>query len=181
MLLIAGCLIYELFSGGKLTRTEDLRNIASIPKVSFHDCIQVFWLVLELSHESIMFSTVCTVVHYFDMVYVTLKVNDFYSFCCSLCFQITRSSWVLHLLVEWTLQNLLTTVVSSIDFPSHFYWCDIFFYQCLPSSVFVFNYAVILSREPDYLHYVAWLTILTLNFRVFPEQIGRDHPVHGSS
>ncbi|KAM0847909.1 hypothetical protein ACQ4PT_054729 [Festuca glaucescens] len=27
-----GCLIYELFSGGKLTRTEDLRNIASIPK-----------------------------------------------------------------------------------------------------------------------------------------------------
>jgi SCY1-like protein 1 len=30
--LIAGCLIYELFSGAKLTRTEDLRNTASIPK-----------------------------------------------------------------------------------------------------------------------------------------------------
>uniref|UniRef100_A0A0E0FV16 Protein kinase domain-containing protein n=1 Tax=Oryza nivara TaxID=4536 RepID=A0A0E0FV16_ORYNI len=27
-----GCLIYELFSGAKLTRTEDLRNTASIPK-----------------------------------------------------------------------------------------------------------------------------------------------------
>ncbi|RCV27889.1 hypothetical protein SETIT_5G361100v2 [Setaria italica] len=27
-----GCLIYELFSGAKLARTEDLRNIASIPK-----------------------------------------------------------------------------------------------------------------------------------------------------
>ena len=37
MTLIAGCLIYELFSGAKLARTEDLRNTASIPKVSSHD------------------------------------------------------------------------------------------------------------------------------------------------
>ncbi|KAG8078314.1 hypothetical protein GUJ93_ZPchr0007g3059 [Zizania palustris] len=29
---LQGCLIYELFCGAKLTRTEDLRNIASIPK-----------------------------------------------------------------------------------------------------------------------------------------------------
>jgi hypothetical protein len=32
-----------------------------------------FWLVLELWHESITFSTVCMFVHYFDIVCVTLK------------------------------------------------------------------------------------------------------------
>lgn len=47
MSLIAGCLIHELFSGGKLSRTEDLRNIASIPKVSLHDCVLGFGLFLS--------------------------------------------------------------------------------------------------------------------------------------
>ncbi|KAF5736500.1 hypothetical protein HS088_TW14G00643 [Tripterygium wilfordii] len=32
MLVITGCLIYELFSGTKLSKTEELRNTASIPK-----------------------------------------------------------------------------------------------------------------------------------------------------
>lgn len=30
---LVGCLIYELFTGMKLSRTEELRNTASIPKV----------------------------------------------------------------------------------------------------------------------------------------------------
>ena len=34
LFLLIGCLIYELFSGLKLGKTEELRNTASIPKVS---------------------------------------------------------------------------------------------------------------------------------------------------
>jgi SCY1-like protein 1 len=30
-----GCLIYELFSGSKLAKTEELRNTVGIPKVLF--------------------------------------------------------------------------------------------------------------------------------------------------
>jgi hypothetical protein len=30
---IAGCLIHELFSASKLTKTEELRNTGQIPKV----------------------------------------------------------------------------------------------------------------------------------------------------
>lgn len=33
--LFAGCLIYELFSGSKLAKTEELRNTVGIPKVLF--------------------------------------------------------------------------------------------------------------------------------------------------
>lgn len=33
--LFEGCLIYELFSGSKLAKTEELRNTVGIPKVLF--------------------------------------------------------------------------------------------------------------------------------------------------
>ena len=32
-MVAAGCLMYELFSGSKLSKTEELRNIACLPKV----------------------------------------------------------------------------------------------------------------------------------------------------
>lgn len=32
---LIGCLIYEIFSGMRLGKTEELRNTASIPKVGF--------------------------------------------------------------------------------------------------------------------------------------------------
>jgi hypothetical protein len=131
VLFISGCLIYELFSGGKLTRTEDLRNIASIPKVSFHGCTGFFgwfWIYsmnLSYSPLSVPYTIILT---WFLWL---LKVNNFCFFGCSLCFQITRSSWVLHLLVEWILQNLLTTVVSSVVFTCH---ADTVVLFCVPFS-----------------------------------------------
>lgn len=69
--LMLGCLIYELFCGMKLVKTEELRNTACIPKVCLSFC-----LVIRLS----------SCIRRCIVIFRSYLLNKIYFSCCMCLF-----------------------------------------------------------------------------------------------